>query len=95
MTRSTEEVADPTASHGSVAVDLRFFAAAKASAGVSIARWDVHPGDTIELLIRRNGFGDDPVFLRSAFLVNGSHATAQVHIHPGDSIDVLPPFAGG
>lgn len=96
MTRLTDEpIAQLAATRPSTGVDLRFFAAAKSSAGASTARWDLRPGDTIELLIERNGFGTDPVFLRSSFLVNGSHATARTELHPGDSIDVLPPFAGG
>lgn len=96
MTRPTDDpIAQLAAAHSSTTVELRFFAAAKASAGVSTVRWELQPGDTIELLIERNGFGNDPVFLRSSFLLNGSHATARAHLHPGDSIDVLPPFAGG
>lgn len=36
------------------------------------------------------------VCARSSFLVNGVRADAQTaQMHPGDQLDVLPPFAGG
>ncbi|MGJ9374285.1 MoaD/ThiS family protein [Nesterenkonia sp. CF4.4] len=38
----------------------------------------------------------DRVCARSSFLVNGVRARAEsARLHPGDQLDVLPPFAGG
>ncbi|GAA1000152.1 hypothetical protein [Subtercola frigoramans] len=80
-------------------VTVRYFAAAKAAAG---AGEEVRPlpglgsGCSIQALLDSTPFGSAPVFARSTFLLNGVTTTDRAAlVHPGDTLDVLPPFAGG
>lgn len=83
-------------------VTLRFFAAARAAAGTG--RLAVAPSETIaETLATVPGvtaLGTSAaefaaVIARCSFLLNGVTAPASSVVVAGDSIDVLPPFAGG
>ncbi|MEF2975758.1 MoaD/ThiS family protein [Subtercola sp. YIM 133946] len=77
-------------------VRVRYFAAAKAAAGVGTEVRDVAEGCTIDQLLDDAGFGAIPVFGRSTFLLNGVTTTDRTHpLRDGDELDVLPPFAGG
>ncbi|MCU1482420.1 MAG: Molybdenum cofactor biosynthesis protein MoaD [Subtercola sp.] len=91
----------PTSETGSraaplVRVHVRYFAAAKAAAGLAEQTRTVADGCSIEELLAGAGFAAVPVFARSSFLVNGVTTTHRSHpLHDGDELDVLPPFAGG
>jgi molybdopterin converting factor small subunit len=82
-----------------IAVTVRYFAAARAAAAVESETLAVPPGatvaDVIENLAGRNA-RLATVLNRCCYLCDGvavrDHATA---LRPGDTIDVLPPFAGG
>ena len=71
-------------------VELRFFAAARDAAGASTL--SVESGTLATVLDRF----DSPVIARCSLLVNGVAATdPSVVLGDGDTVDVLPPFAGG
>ncbi|UFS61138.1 MoaD/ThiS family protein [Subtercola endophyticus] len=75
---------------------VRYFAAAKAAAGVGAETRTVAEGCTIDELLVGAGLAAVPVFGRSSFLVNGVTTTDRSHpLRDGDELDVLPPFAGG
>jgi molybdopterin converting factor small subunit len=82
---------------------VRYWAAAKAAAGVNEERFDA-PADLASLLdaVRarhgaRSRLAD--VLARCSYLVDevspGRRALADVALAPGAVVDVLPPFAGG
>ncbi|PPF84520.1 molybdopterin synthase sulfur carrier subunit [Subtercola sp. Z020] len=75
---------------------VRYFAAAKAAAGVSEETRAVPHGTTIDGLLADAGLAGIPVFTRSSFLVNGiTTPDRSSSLGDGDTLDVLPPFAGG
>lgn len=76
-------------------IAVRFFAAAKAAVGTDRASWQTIPGDTIDSVIHRSGFGDDPIFDRCSFLLDGKVEDRNAPIDLASGLDVLPPFAGG
>nr|WP_211327451.1 MoaD/ThiS family protein [Subtercola boreus] len=75
---------------------VRYFAAAKAAAGVAEELREVPGGCSVGTLLASTGLGGHPVLGRSTFLVNGLTVPGHTHVlADGDSLDVLPPFAGG
>ena len=71
-------------------VEVRFFAAARAAIGTSTAS---APVGTLESVITAFDF---PVISKCSFLVNGvAEADRSRALADGDTVDVLPPFAGG
>jgi sulfur-carrier protein len=71
-------------------VELRFFAAARDAAGASTISVE---GGTLGAVL---GQFDSPVIARCSLLVNGVAVTdPSVVLADGDTVDVLPPFAGG
>lgn len=86
-----------------LSVGVRYFAAARAAAGVTEERLDVHSsdagctvGDVLEVAVARHGAALRTVLDRCSFLlderaVHGRGTT----IRDGQVLDVLPPFAGG
>jgi molybdopterin synthase sulfur carrier subunit len=77
-------------------VTVRYFAAAKAAAGIAEEVRVVPGGTTIDGLLADAGLSDIPVFARSSFLVNGvTTPDRRSSLGDGDTLDVLPPFAGG
>lgn len=102
-------------------ITVRYFAAAKAAAGLDEERIDPAAsalpdadgaapaaapftlGTLLETLLRleRPGTASDApelsrVLSRSSFLINGVAAKDHAKpLSPGDTVDVLPPFAGG
>ena len=86
-----------------LSVGVRYFAAARAAAGVTGERLDVHSseagctvGDVLEVAVARHGAALSTVLDRCSFLlderaVHGRGTT----IRDGQVLDVLPPFAGG
>jgi sulfur-carrier protein len=68
-------------------VEVRFFAAARAAVGAST------PPGTLESVISTF---DYPVIAKCSFLVNGVAETDRSRaLGDGDTVDILPPFAGG
>lgn len=94
MTAQPSVAADPTA-RATIDISVRLFAAAKAEAGRAEDVWNVPATCTVADAIDHAGFGSSPVFARSSFLVNGRSATGEDVLSSGDTLDVLPPFAGG
>jgi molybdopterin converting factor small subunit len=97
--RQVESATRPAA----LRVGVRYFAAARAAAGVNEEHLDVHlsdtgctVGDVLEVAIDRHGAALRTVLDRCSFLlderaVHGRGTT----IRDGQVLDVLPPFAGG
>ncbi|MGY2743022.1 MoaD/ThiS family protein [Arthrobacter sp. UYCu723] len=88
-------------------MNVRYFAAARAAAGVDEELFDLSGGDTLATLLDailaverpEPPAGTPPlarILSRSSFLLNEvavrNRATA---LKPADVVDVLPPFAGG
>jgi molybdopterin converting factor small subunit len=84
-----------------VSVTVRYWAAAKAAAGV--AEEQVEPPGTLAALLdglrARHGLELATVLARCSYLVDevspGKVPHAQVVVLDGAAVDVLPPFAGG
>ena len=81
-------------------VTVRYFAAARAAAGVEAEPVDVPPGATIDILLKtiRAAHGDDlaRVLDRCSFLLDEvAVRDRDLPLHDGATVDVLPPFAGG
>lgn len=76
---------------------MRFFAAARAAAGVESVRHPAMPLPAlVSLLGRRHGEGLRRVLSMSSFLVDGGAWHDRDACLPDDcTVDVLPPFAGG
>ncbi|MEB3366644.1 MoaD/ThiS family protein [Saccharopolyspora mangrovi] len=93
-----------TAVHEQVGVRVRYFAAARAAAGVAeevvrVGRsTEVAPtaGDTINAVTAAHGDRLAAVVTACSFLLNGMAVRDRsVEVHDGAELDVLPPFAGG
>ncbi|HTY32742.1 MoaD/ThiS family protein [Mycobacterium sp.] len=82
-----------------IEVTVRYFAAACAAAGVEAETLVVRPGTTVgELVERLAGRGSRlaAVLNRCSYLRDGIAVRDEVTaLRPGDTVDVLPPFAGG
>ncbi|MGH3635585.1 MoaD/ThiS family protein [Mycobacterium sp.] len=85
-----------------IPVTVRYFAAARAAAGAETEIVTVPPGATVAELV--DGLAGRDVrlaavlnrccYLRDGIAVRDDAATARP-LRAGDTIDVLPPFAGG
>lgn len=93
-----------TAVHEQVGVRVRYFAAARAAAGVAEeivpigSSTDTAPtvADAVEALTARHGDHLTSVVTACSFLLNGvAVRDRSVEILDGAELDVLPPFAGG
>jgi molybdopterin converting factor small subunit len=83
-----------------VTVTVRYFAAARAAAGVETELLEVPPGTTLDLLLKtvRATHGDElgRVLDRCSFLLDEvAVRDRDAVLHDGAAVDVLPPFAGG
>jgi molybdopterin converting factor small subunit len=82
-----------------VEVTVRFFAAARAAAGNEVETIRIRPGTTIAGLVDQLGARDAnlaKVLMRCSFLRDGvAVRDAHVALTNAQTIDVLPPFAGG
>jgi molybdopterin converting factor small subunit len=94
-------VAEPIAHDepGDVRVTVRYFAAARAAAGAEAETVCVRPGATVAELVEGLAARNArlaTVLSRCSYLCDGI-AVRDVHtaLHSGETIDVLPPFAGG
>jgi molybdopterin converting factor small subunit len=81
-------------------VTVRYFAAARAAAGVETETVDVPSGATVEILLKtiRAAHGDvlGRVLDRCSFLLDEvAVRDRHIPVHDGAVVDVLPPFAGG
>jgi molybdopterin converting factor small subunit len=86
-----------------VRVAVRYFAAARAAAGRAEQGFTLEPGATLESLLDRierelpeTDGRSRQVLARCSVLRNGeSGASAATVLTDGDTVDLLPPFAGG
>jgi molybdopterin synthase sulfur carrier subunit len=82
-----------------VTITVRYFAAARAAAGSESEELAVRAGATVGELVDTLG-GRSPelarVLSRCSYLCDGMAVRDQAQpLHAGNTIDVLPPFAGG
>jgi sulfur-carrier protein len=88
-----------TVSSTAPAVTVRFFAAAEDAAGTSQQIVTITPDSTIEDLIVDLGAGGGPLFevlRRCSYLCDGiAVRDTSAALRAGQTVDVLPPFAGG
>ena len=82
-----------------VQLTVRFFAAARAAAGAESEVVHVAPGTTVATLVETLGARDADlakVLRRCSFLCDGIAVRDEaLNLSDGQTIDVLPPFAGG
>jgi molybdopterin synthase sulfur carrier subunit len=88
-------------------LNVRYFAAARAAAGVEEERFELASGTTVAELLqavlavdRAEPPAGTPslqrILTRSSFLLNEVAVRDRTTVlNPGDVVDVLPPFAGG
>ncbi|OBG27022.1 MoaD/ThiS family protein [Mycobacterium sp. E3198] len=80
-------------------VTVRYFAAARAAAGVEAETVVVRLGTTVAGLVERlavPGSRLATVLNRCSYLCDGVAVRDEAAaLRPGDTVDVLPPFAGG
>ncbi|OBA71346.1 molybdopterin synthase sulfur carrier subunit [Mycobacterium sp. 1554424.7] len=80
-------------------VTVRYFAAARAAAGAESETVVVCPGTTVADLVERLGIRGSrlaTVLSRCSYLRDGIAVRDETTpLQSGDTIDVLPPFAGG
>jgi sulfur-carrier protein len=88
-------------------MNVRYFAAARAAAGVDEERYELSAGDTLATLLEailaverpEPPAGTPPlprILSRSSFLLNEVAVRDRgAALKPDDVVDVLPPFAGG
>ena len=82
-----------------IPVTVRYFAAARAAAGAESETVVVRPGTTVAELVDRlavRGTRLETVLSRCSYLCDGIAVRDETAaLRAGDTIDVLPPFAGG
>ncbi|ODR12714.1 MoaD/ThiS family protein [Mycobacterium shimoidei] len=82
-----------------IAVNVRFFAAARAAAGADSETVTVQSGTTLGELVDTLAARDAQlakVLARCSYLCDGiAVRDTSTPLRAGDTIDVLPPFAGG
>ncbi|OBH09216.1 MoaD/ThiS family protein [Mycobacterium sp. E1747] len=82
-----------------VQVTVRYFAAARAAAGAESETVVLRPGTTVAELVERLAVRGSPlakVLGRCSYLCDGIAVRDETTpLRTGNTIDVLPPFAGG
>ncbi|OBG61825.1 MULTISPECIES: MoaD/ThiS family protein [unclassified Mycobacterium] len=82
-----------------IQVTVRYFAAARAAAGAESETVVLRPGTTVAELVERlavRGSRLAAVLGRCSYLCDGVAVRDETApLRPGNTIDVLPPFAGG
>lgn len=90
-----DDVADSPELH----VNVRFFAAAKAAAKVDESLVTLQPGATVAWVVSELSCRSDElahVLQRCSYLCDGiAVRDLRMKLHAGQTVDVLPPFAGG
>jgi molybdopterin converting factor small subunit len=77
-------------------ITIRYWAAAKAAAGVAEDYFAVTTlAEARDAAVRVRGKRLAAVLTRSSFLVDGVRADADAALRDGAVVEVLPPFAGG
>jgi sulfur-carrier protein len=80
-------------------VTVRYFAAARAAAGMEAETLDVAPGTSVKDLVERLGARSPKlaaVLDRCSFLCDGMAVRNRAEpLRTNQTVDVLPPFAGG
>ncbi|BBZ31781.1 MoaD/ThiS family protein [Mycolicibacterium confluentis] len=88
-----------TDTHLGVTVTVRYFAAASAAAGVEQEVLSTPPGTTVAEVVERLGARNPDlarVLQRCSYLRDGMAVRdLSSSLHSGETLDVLPPFAGG
>jgi len=83
----------------SLEVTVRFFAAARAAAGIESDQVSVHPGTTVADVVNELACRNEElarVLQRCSYLCDGIAVRNQAkEVQHGQTLDVLPPFAGG
>ena len=92
-------MADVPAERDGIQVMVRYFAAARAAAGAESESVILRPGTTVADLVKRlanPGTRLATVLSRCSYLCDGIAVRDETKaLRSGDTIDVLPPFAGG
>jgi len=92
-------VAELPVERDGIPITVRYFAAARAAAGAESESVIVRPGTTVADLVERlavPGSRLATVLRRCSYLCDGIAVRDETKaLRPGDTIDVLPPFAGG
>ena len=82
-----------------VEVTVRYFAAARAAAGMEAETLEVAPGTSVKDLVERLGARSPKlatVLDRCSFLCDGMAVRNRAEpLRTNQTVDVLPPFAGG
>lgn len=82
-----------------IQVTVRYFAAARAAAGSDSETVVLRPGTTVAQLVERLAIRETrlaTVLSRCSYLCDGIAVRDETAaLRPGNTIDVLPPFAGG
>jgi sulfur-carrier protein len=98
-TRGAEQISVETTSTETLTLTVRFFAAARAAAGAETETVHAEPGTTVAALIDILGARGSElarVLRRCSFLCDGIAVRDEAaELSNGQTIDVLPPFAGG
>jgi sulfur-carrier protein len=92
-------VAEVSVEPDGIQVTVRYFAAARAAAGAESESVKLRPGTTMADLVKRlavPGTRLATVLNRCSYLCDGIAVRDDTKaLRSGDTIDVLPPFAGG
>jgi sulfur-carrier protein len=98
-TRGAKQAAVEPTSTETVRLTVRYFAAARAAAETDTEALRVEPGTTVAALIELVGARSPElarVLQRCSFLCDGiAVRDVAINLIDGQTIDVLPPFAGG
>ena len=92
-------VSQATVQPAEIQVTVRYFAAAAAAAGSDSETVTLRPGTTVAGLVEQLAAHDTrlaTVLSRCSYLCDGVAVRDETAaLRPGNTIDVLPPFAGG
>lgn len=94
-----DPVSETAVEHDGIQVTVRYFAAARAAAGADSETLMLRPGTTVAELVERLGVRGSrlaTVLSRCSYLCDGVAVRDETaSLRTGNTIDVLPPFAGG
>ncbi|EFG75327.1 ThiS family protein [Mycobacterium parascrofulaceum ATCC BAA-614] len=94
-----DPVSETAVEHDGIQVTVRYFAAARAAVGADSETLVLRPGTTVAELVERlaiRGSRLATVLSRCSYLCDGVAVRDETaSLRTGNTIDVLPPFAGG